>query len=133
MRGFYAGLVPSLIGVSHGAVQFMSYEELKKVRRAGLKRDAQLKSTDYLILGGLSKVVAGAATYPYQVVRTRLQAYGAKQRYGGMLDAVHFIWKDAGVRGFYRGLAPNLLRVLPSSAVTFLVYERTRSSLSTQI
>ena len=27
------------------------------------------------------------------------------------------------MRGFFRGLAPNCLKVAPSAAVTFLVYE----------
>jgi hypothetical protein len=27
------------------------------------------------------------------------------------------------VRGLYRGLGPNLLRVLPSTGITFVVYE----------
>jgi len=31
VASFYKGLVPSLFGVLHGGVQFMAYEELKKV------------------------------------------------------------------------------------------------------
>ena len=30
LRGFYKGYFPGLLGVSHGAMQFMFYEELKK-------------------------------------------------------------------------------------------------------
>jgi solute carrier family 25 folate transporter 32 len=36
------------------------------------------------------------------------------------------IWREEGLRGFYRGLGTNVLRVLPATWVTFLVYENVR-------
>jgi len=29
-----------------------------------------------------------------------------------------------GIQGLYKGLLPNVLRVMPQSAITFLVYEK---------
>lgn len=31
--------------------------------------------------------------------------------------------RNEGIGGFYKGLGPSLLRVVPASAITFLVYE----------
>ena len=38
-------------------------------------------------------------------------------------QVISLTWKREGLRGFYRGLAPALVRTLPQSAVTFVVYE----------
>lgn len=129
-KGFYRGLVPSLFGASHGAIQFMAYEQLKRyqAKRTG-ESEGNLSSVDYLWLSGASKIFAGSATYPYQVVRARLQMYEAGQTYNGARDAIAQIWKQEGFRGFYKGLAPNLVRVMPSTWVTFLVYEKTKTFL----
>ena len=125
--GFYRGLVPSILGVSHGAFQFMAYELMKK-RHANLRLDShvELASSDFLIFSGLSKMFAGAITYPYQVVRARLQTYDAHESYRGATDVVVQVFKQEGLVGFYKGLGPNLLRVVPSSCVTFLVYEKSK-------
>ena len=126
-RGFYKGLVPSLLGVSHGALQFMVYEQLK-IYRGQSKAEGQdaLTAADFLVLSGAAKVFAGSITYPYQVVRTRLQMYDADNTYHSASDVVAKVWRKEGMAGFYRGLGPNLLRVLPSTWVTFLVYEKTK-------
>lgn len=37
-----------------------------------------------------------------------------------------------GLGGFYKGLVPNVLRVMPQSALTFLVYESVMRLLAAQ-
>ncbi|KAL3469398.1 mitochondrial carrier domain-containing protein [Aspergillus californicus] len=131
--GFYRGLIPSVFGVSHGALQFMAYEKLKLYRtraqlpERGLKRE--LSNLDFLATSSISKIFAGSITYPYQVLRSRLQTYDAHLAYRGLRDAIAQIWATEGVAGFYKGLGPNLFRVLPSTWVTFLVYENARASI----
>ncbi|KAL9625014.1 MAG: hypothetical protein Q9160_000743 [Pyrenula sp. 1 TL-2023] len=46
--------------------------------------------------------------------------------YTGVVDVVRTTWRHEGLAGFYKGLAPNLIRVVPSTCVTFLVYENAR-------
>jgi len=132
LSGFYRGLVPSLFGVSHGALQFMAYEQMKKWRaaRGSARQQQPLSNLDYLVFSGLSKIFAGSLTYPYQVIRARLQTYDADKTYKSARDVVNQVWKQEGLPGFYKGLGPNLLRVVPSSCVTFVVYENTKAFLA---
>jgi solute carrier family 25 folate transporter 32 len=56
-----------------------------------------------------------------------LQTYDSELRFGkGIVGVSKKIWKEEGTRGFYRGLGPNIVRVLPATWVTFLVYENVR-------
>ncbi|KAI9688469.1 MAG: hypothetical protein M1822_001418 [Bathelium mastoideum] len=75
---FYSGLAPALLGLSHVAIQFPLYEFLK-TRFTGLEmgeNSAEDKNANYLGIAGatfLSKICATSATYPHEVLRTRLQ------------------------------------------------------------
>lgn len=128
-----------LLGVSHGAVQFAVYEPLKRawmkyvegenqIRRGGMSQDKEkLGNTATLIISGTAKIIAGTTTYPYQVVRSRLQTYDSEKRFGkGIRGVVGQVWREEGWKGFYRGVGPNVVRVLPATWVTFLVYENVR-------
>jgi solute carrier family 25 folate transporter 32 len=85
-----------------------------------------------LMISAAAKIVAGTATYPYQVIRSRLQTYDAEERFGkGIRGVVRNVWREHGLKGFYKGVGPNILRVMPATWVTFLVYENVRYYLPT--
>ncbi|KAA0190357.1 hypothetical protein HAZT_HAZT003084 [Hyalella azteca] len=129
IKGLYKGLVPGLFGVSHGALQFMAYEELKLTYNSHFNRppSAKLDTSEYLACAALSKLFAAVTTYPYQVLRARMQDQHAD--YANLRACIRFTWRHHGAKGFYRGLAPNLLRVVPATAITFVVYEKTSQKL----
>ena len=75
---FYSGLTPALLGLTHVAVQFPAYEYLKKKftgQGMGVHTDGEKSSQWIGILSAsvLSKIMASSATYPHEVIRTRLQ------------------------------------------------------------
>lgn len=131
-RGYFHGLVPALLGVSHGALYFLAYENLKIWQRRR-HRNQRLSNLDTSVAAALSKVFAGTVTYPSQVVRSRLQTYDPSTKVAraspGFVQIIRDLVRNEGVLGFYKGLGPNLARVVPSTCVTFLVYENTRWAL----
>lgn len=76
---FYSGLTPALLGVAHVAIQFPLYEVFKEkftgIGRGVTETDEDRSHHFYglAIAVFLSKVCASTATYPHEVVRTRLQ------------------------------------------------------------
>ncbi|XP_024030201.1 folate transporter 1, chloroplastic [Morus notabilis] len=132
----YRGIVPGLfLQVSHGAIQFTAYEELRKVlidlksgkntEKSG-SSDTPLNSFDYAALGASSKIVAMLLSYPFQVIRARLQQRPCNEGVPRYMDSLHVVKDTArfeGLRGFYRGITPNLLKNVPAASITFIVYE----------
>lgn len=128
--GFYRGVVPALFLTSHGAIQFAAYEKLKILNQVFARKINYQQNAPFLVglAGGLSKIAASTATYPYQVIKSRLQqghtaSNGASYPYNGVLDCTTQMFRSEGFRGFFRGVIPATLKVVPSSALTFVVYE----------
>lgn len=146
IRGLYKGLLPSLFLVSHGAIQFAVYEELKSaafqlrdfvhplssLTGSNAQRDQGLSSAEITACGALSKLAASVVTYPSQVVRSRLQQRMDSRalQYTGVADVLRKTVAREGIRGLYKGLVPNVMRVMPQSALTFLMYETIMRQLS---
>ena len=65
------------------------------------------------------------------IVDFRLQAQrtNTTDAYKGMGDVFRRTLEREGLRGFYKGLFPNLLKVVPAASITYLVYETMKKSL----
>lgn len=150
----YKGSGPALLLTSHGGVQFVVYEYLRKhfhYTRAQRRHSSDPGSVwqrfelsiGYLVMGAVAKITASTVTYPLQVVKSRLQqraealeltsdgeVRAVTRHYSGMADAFRRILKQEGMRGLFKGLIPNALRVAPGAAITFVVYEGVMDWLS---
>ncbi|KAJ6412791.1 hypothetical protein OIU84_005774 [Salix udensis] len=137
----YKGLVPSILSVApSGAVFYGVYDILKSAylhSPEGQKRlqymshhGQELNALDQLELGPIRTLVYGAiagacaefATYPFEVVRRRLQLQVQATKMSALATCVKII-EQGGIPALYAGLFPSLLQVLPSAAISYLVYE----------
>lgn len=54
---------------------------------------------------------------------------GMGYQYKSVFDAVRVIVTQEGLKGLYKGIVPNLLKVAPSMASSWLSFEMTRDFL----
>jgi hypothetical protein len=82
------------------------------------------------------KLVLIPGSYPFQLVRTRLQSQGMPGRpirYTSVIDCFQRTIEQDGVRGLYRGLQPNFLKALPSISISYAIYDLTYRHLEGRV
>ncbi|KAI3474144.1 hypothetical protein Pfo_028932 [Paulownia fortunei] len=140
-EGFRAFWKGNLVTIAHrlpySSVNFYAYEQYKSILKSipGLEGHGGNPHADifvHFVGGGLAGITAASATYPLDLVRTRLAAQRNAIYYQGIRHALHTICRDEGFLGLYKGLGATLLGVGPSIAISFSVYERLRSNWHSQ-
>ena len=75
---------------------------------------------------------AQTITYPLDVLRRRMQVTGMDRmgyKYNNTWHAVQCVMAEEGIRGFYKGMIPNYLKVAPAIGVSFVTYEACKDLL----
>ena len=85
-----------------------------------------------LVIGATSGVLGQTVSYPFEVVRRRMQVGGLTQpdRWIGWSETVRTIWRQGGWQGFFIGLSIGYLKMVPMTAVSFAVWEEMREILN---
>ncbi|KAL9665509.1 hypothetical protein QQ045_020929 [Rhodiola kirilowii] len=132
LRGFWKGIIPTLIMVCNPSIQFMIYESsLKHLRakRAAKKVGSQnVTAMEVFLLGAVAKLGATVVTYPLLVVKSRLQAKqeigeNPSLRYKGTLDAIIKMIRFEGLLGFYKGMSTKIVQSVFAASLLFMMKE----------
>lgn len=138
---FYRGLPMGLVGIfPYAAIDMGTFEYLKRkiaVRNAKKRGchedDAQPSSFATACVGGFSGALGASIVYPLNLLRTRLQSQGTvlhPRTYTGIMDVFHQTIAGEGSRGLFKGLTPNLLKVVPAVSITWVVYENCKKQMN---
>jgi solute carrier family 25 phosphate transporter 23/24/25/41 len=113
VRGLYRGIMATAAGVApYVGCNFATYEFLRGIITPPDNTTVPRK----LLCGALAGSVSQTLTYPFDVLRRKMQvtamgrgAFGYK--YNGAIDAMRHILRNEGWPGLYRGLWPNLRKL----------------------
>lgn len=144
-REAFDGLAISLLLTSNPSIQYTVFDQLKQrlqegqqSRKLGVRvsREA-LSAFNAFALGAVSKCIATCLTYPAIRCKVTIQAaesyedganVGQQKPQKTVKEALYTIWKREGLLGFFKGLQPQILKTVLSSALHLMIKEKITKS-----
>ena len=130
-RALFNGLVPSIYAnVGYLGGQLIMFDLIKDWHESHFTSPPN----PFLLYwyGILSQVPPIASVYPFFVVKNRMQLQGyagTEVFYISMINCMQSIRKKEGARGFYKGILPYCLKIVPGGAINLAVYDWTKDFL----
>lgn len=112
---FYRGFSITILGmIPYAGVSFLTYGTLKRYIADYIPWLRDRRTTRYLACGAVAGAVSQTASYPFEVVRRRMQVGGARGGTGiSWRESVQTIFGSRGWRGFFVGLSIGYVKVVP--------------------
>lgn len=155
LLNFYRGFTVTIVGIiPYAGTSFLVWGYLRsrflppsqESKSGGSGKRSSTPLAD-LGLGAVSGAIAQTASYPFEIVRRRMQVGGLTNpgRWMGWGETVRLVWRDAlaraspdarglsrtfaGLQGFYIGLSIGYLKVVPMTAISYMVWEAGKRTL----
>lgn len=124
----WRGLGPTLVrDAPFSAIYWGVYEALKDPRRSPLPEGmvtGEHTFSGFLVAGIGAGGLAAFITVPADVVKTRRQAsMGVTEGPASPREIARLILQEEGIRGFFRGAGPRVVKVAPACAIMMGTYE----------
>lgn len=129
---FYRSYTTQLtMNVPFQALHFMTYEYLQEL----LNPHRQYNPSSHMLSGALAGAIAAAATTPLDVCKTLLNTQesgalsssppnkGAHGHISGLAHAFRTVYRLGGLKGFFKGVQARVIYQMPSTAISWSVYE----------
>ncbi|EJU04827.1 mitochondrial carrier [Dacryopinax primogenitus] len=126
---FYRGFTVTLTGmIPYAGTSFLMYGTLHRALQASGIPEEQLrrhKPFADLSIGAVAGAVSQTASYPFEVIRRRMQVGGVAhpERWLRWGETVQAIWSSRGWKGFFVGLSIGYVKVVPMTAISFATWE----------
>jgi solute carrier family 25 (mitochondrial carrier protein), member 16 len=107
------------------------YTTLPKPSNSPTNKPPPLRSWAELLAGGMAGLISQTSAYPLEVIRRRMQVGGAvgDGHRLNIVETARLIMREKGPTGFFIGLTIGYVKVVPMVAVSFYVYERSKTWL----
>ncbi|CAK9001892.1 unnamed protein product [Durusdinium trenchii] len=125
LRALWKGLVPALIRqVSYHSFTFVLYEPIRDMVSLVLAMEAGRSNYfQRLLAAGSSAAIAIALFNPTEVLKTQMQSSSGNVT---MKEVARKVWNKDGLKGFWAGLRPNVVRTFLVNGAEIGTYDESK-------
>lgn len=130
---FYRGFTVTMVGmIPYAGTAFLTWDFLRaRFFPVVDEHSKRPHPTANLAIGAISGAISQTVSYPFEVVRRRMQVGGLTKPDGWLRwgETVRAVYANGGWRGFYVGLGIGYLKIIPMTAISFAVWQGGKSLL----